>query len=150
MAPNPTAQTPGDILLFLPASLFFYSHHSTSLKMSRYRLLHLLFASAASVAALSDCYLPNGTAFPLSAAYEPCIATENVFSMCCVLNVTALVALRLSAGNLDTCLPNGMCQPPAGVGGFTRDLCTDPTWKSPNCLNVCVGGSVSYRLGNTN
>jgi hypothetical protein len=144
MAPNPTAQTSGDILLFSLHCLTSFFHHSTSLKMSQYRLLHLLLTSAASVAALSDCYLPNGTAFPLSAAYEPCIATENVFSMCCVLNVTALVALGESEANLDTCLPNGMCQPPAGVGGFTRDLCTDPTWKSPNCLNVCVGGSVSH------
>ena len=110
--------------------------------MSRYRILHLFLTSTASVAALSDCYYPNGTAIALSAAYQPCISTENIFSMCCVLNVTALVNLGLSEANLDTCLPNGMCQPPASVGGFTRDLCTDPTWKSPNCLNVCVGGSV--------
>jgi hypothetical protein len=130
--------------LFSPLSYFFLFHYSTSFKMSRFRLLHLLLTSAASVAALSDCYLPNGSAFPLSAAYEPCIATENDFSMCCVLNITALVALGESEANLDTCLPNGMCQPPAGVGGFTRDLCTDPTWKSPNCLNVCAGGSLSH------
>ncbi|KAE9365487.1 hypothetical protein N431DRAFT_549678 [Stipitochalara longipes BDJ] len=109
--------------------------------MSPYLSFHLLLMAAASATALSNCYLPNGTALPFSAAYEPCIATESVISMCCVLNVTALVNLGLSATRLDTCLPNGMCQPPAEVGGFARDLCTDPTWKSPNCLNICVRGS---------
>ena len=117
--------------------------HFPHFKMSRYLLLYLFLTSAASVAGLSDCYLPNGTALPLSSAYEPCIATENVFSMCCVLNVTALEALGFTEARLDTCLPNGMCQAPASVGGFARDMCTDPTWKSPNCLNICVGGSVS-------
>lgn len=116
---------------------------SIDIEMSRYLLLHLLLSSATSVTGLANCYLPNGTALPLSAAYQPCISTQNVFSMCCVLNTTALEAIGESAANLDTCLENGMCQPPAGIGGFTRDLCTDPTWKSPNCLNVCVGGTVS-------
>lgn len=131
---------------FLLPYIFFRVHflHTKGPKMSRRLLLQLLLTSAASVAALSDCYYPNGTAVALSAAYQPCISTENVVSMCCVLNVTALVGQGLSAASLDTCLPNGMCQPPARVGGFARDLCTDSTWKSPNCLNVCVGGSVSH------
>jgi len=68
--------------------------------------------------------------------------TQNVVSMCCVLNSTALEALGESGSHIDTCLENGMCQPPAGSAGqFARNLCTDQTWRSPNCLNVCTDPS---------
>jgi hypothetical protein len=66
-------------LLHIPRTPMFLFHNFARLKMSRFRLLHLLFTSAASGAALSDWFFfwPNRTAVPLSAAYEPCTATEN-------------------------------------------------------------------------
>ena len=113
--------------------------------MYQYLLIHLLITATGHLAhagaELADCFLPNGTAVPLSFAYQLCISTQNVHSMCCVLNITALEALGENAGNLDICLTNGLCQTPQG--GYGRDLCTDKTWTSPNCLNVCTGGAVS-------
>lgn len=119
--------------------------------MSRYFLLYLLLTTSSHLASagalLADCYLPDGTAVPLSHAYQPCISTQNVFSMCCVLNVTALEALGESSNDVDICLENGLCQPPATAPAqFSRDMCTDPTWKSPNCLNVCTDPSVSQNI----
>jgi hypothetical protein len=114
--------------------------------MYQYLLIYLLTTLTGSIAhaagaQLVDCFLPNGTAVPLSAAYQPCISTLNVHSMCCVLNATALEALGESADKLDTCLTNGLCQ--TSEGGWARDLCTDKTWSSPNCVNVCTSDAVS-------
>jgi len=128
-------------------SSIFILHHFKSFTMSRYLLVYLLFTTTrhfATASELSGCFLPDGTALPFSRAYQPCIVTQNIVSMCCVLNVTALEALGENAASVDICLENGMCQPPAGSPGqFARNLCTDPTWKSPNCLNVCTDPSVS-------
>jgi hypothetical protein len=144
---NCAARNIPSVFHFLNSSSAFILHHSTPFTMSRYLLLHLLFTATrhfAHAEALSGCFLPNGTALPFSRAYEPCIATQNIVSMCCVLNATALEALGESAADVDICLENGMCQPPAGSPGqFARNLCTDHTWKSPNCLNVCTDPSVS-------
>lgn len=88
---------------------------------------------------LAFCYAPDGTLSP-GDGYLPCVYTLNVHSMCCVLNVTALERIGETAANADTCLTSGLC-----LNGmdYSRAYCTDPTWKSPNCLNVCTGGSVS-------
>jgi hypothetical protein len=127
---------------FLPFSFSNNCHDVVPFAMARYILIHLLFfATVNADALLAPCYLPNGSTVPLSSAYQPCISTQNVHSMCCVLNVTALQALGEGPSNADVCLENGMCQTPNG--GFARDLCTDPTWKSPNCLNICTDPSVS-------
>ena len=116
-----------------------------TVKMSRY-LVHLLVAAVHLVRAadLSNCYLPDGTQLPFSRAYEPCVKTTGVVSMCCVLNSTALTAGGGSLSQIDTCLPNGLCQTYL-QDVYARDACTDPTWKSPNCLTACSGGNVSAR-----
>lgn len=97
----------------------------------------LPFFASSLISAL--CYAPDGSLSP-GDGYLPCITTINVDSMCCVLNITALELIGKSAADGDTCLPNGMCQ---NLGNYAREYCTDKTWKSPNCLNICTGGSVS-------
>lgn len=49
--------------------------------------------------------------------------------MCCALNRSSFP---------DQCLSNGLC---GGGGHVFRDSCTDPTWKSPLCLQLCIEGS---------
>jgi hypothetical protein len=94
-------------------------------------LVHLALASAL-------CYAPDGSLSP-GDGYLPCVSTLNIDSMCCVLNVTALELIGQSAANIDTCQPDGLC---LNGGASSRNFCTDKTWKSPNCLKVCAGGSV--------
>ena len=36
------------------------------------------------------------------------------------------------------CLSDGLC---SGGGHVFRDSCTDPTWKSPFCLQLCTVGN---------
>jgi hypothetical protein len=105
------------------------------------RLPLLLYLVPQLALASMQCYAPDGTVQEPAAAYLPCVSTQNVDSMCCVLNVTALIALGESASDIDTCLPNGLCRNSAV--NFSRNFCTDKTWKSSSCLNVCTGDSVS-------
>jgi len=86
------------------------------------------------------CYAPDGSVSP-GDGYLPCINTLNVDSMCCVLNVTALKEINEPASDADQCAINGLCQ--MANGQFARNYCTDSTWQSPNCLNICTGGEVS-------
>ena len=58
--------------------------------------------------------------------------------MCCATNRTS---------DADTCLANGLCQNISPSGQNTgydlllwRESCSDPTWKSPYCLNLCTQG----------
>lgn len=108
----------------------------SSLRYLPYLIGHLAVATKL-------CYAPDGS---VSAGYGyfPCINTLNVDSMCCVLNVTELERIGETAADADTCLTNGLCA--LSNGGFTGNYCTDKTWKSPNCLNVCTGGEVSLML----
>ncbi len=95
------------------------------------------------------CYAPDGSLSP-GDGYMPCVTTLDVDSMCCVLNVTALELIGQSAANVDTCQPDGLClngaQSNLAGGQFSRNFCTDRTWKSPNCLNVCAGGNVGTHI----
>lgn len=110
--------------------------------MRIYYLLYLIANLALeSTASYAQCYAPDGST---GYAYLPCIADIHVDSMCCVLNITALELIGETEANLDTCLPNGLCQ--FNSNQYSRDLCTDKTWTSPNCLNICAGGSVSLIL----
>jgi hypothetical protein len=113
--------------------------------MYQYLLVLILAASAAQQ--LASCFNPDGSVVPLSRGYQPCISTQNVDSMCCLLNITLL-----DSGNdeiqleMSECLTNGMCvKVPAAPGdvGYYRRSCTDKTWKSPNCLKACTDISVS-------
>ena len=103
-------------------------------------LLYLISQIALASAIVTPCYAPDGSLAP-GTGYLPCVATSNVDSMCCVLNSTALTQAGETIADADTCLPNGLC---LEVSETTRRAyCTDKTWKSPNCLDVCTGGVVS-------
>jgi len=103
-------------------------------------LLYLISFTALASATFAPCYAPDGSLSP-GTGYLPCVPTLNVDSMCCVLNSTALLEAGETIGDADTCLPNGLC---VEVTETTRRaFCTDKTWKSPNCLDVCTGGAVS-------
>ena len=80
----------------------------------------------------SICYLPDGQPVD-DPSVQPCNqAGGPTVSMCCSLNRTI---------HPDQCLENGLC---TGGGNVFRDSCTDNTWKSPLCLNLCTtGGGLS-------
>jgi hypothetical protein len=105
----------------------------SSLRYLLYLIGHLTVASTL-------CYAPDGSVSP-GDGYLPCINTIGIDSMCCVLNVTALQEINEPATDADMCSTDGLCQ--IANGEFSRNYCTDKTWKSPNCLNICTGGAVS-------
>ncbi|KIW03167.1 uncharacterized protein PV09_05395 [Verruconis gallopava] len=79
-----------------------------------------------------NCFLPNGTdvnrLFDLDGdVWVPC-STAGDDSMCCRTNVTK---------GADTCVSNGLCHSNGGPM-LWRESCTDPTWTSPACLQLCV------------
>lgn len=94
--------------------------------------------------ARATCYNPDGSVFglgnaPLSLAFQPCNQVAGASSMCCGTNWTGGVVEK------DVCHQNGLC-----LNSFDdkplywRSACTDPTWKSPNCLsNLCTSTTVS-------
>ncbi|KAH6670498.1 hypothetical protein B0J14DRAFT_596375 [Halenospora varia] len=88
----------------------------------------------------TTCYNPNGSVIT-SPAYQPCVQTVGVVSQCCGTNWTATDS---RIGN-DLCQPSGLClnnNPANNQPLFWRGSCTDPTWKSPNCLaNLCTSTS---------
>jgi hypothetical protein len=92
----------------------------------------------------ATCYMPNGTAV-LNDAFQPCNQTTQ-FSMCCGTNWTNGFI------EVDVCLPNGLClnhnQDGSNTPLYWRDTCTDPTWKSPNCIqNLCSTQVVPWNYG---
>lgn len=78
------------------------------------------------------CYYPNGTDmnefydFPVKANYSPCnFSSEHV--MCCA--------------QWDSCRSDGLCfNKQDSNKEVWRDGCTDPTWKSPSCIKLCLDG----------
>ena len=76
----------------------------------------------------ADCFLPNHTQRlgPNGDAdyYKPCPSTSQ-YGICCAL--------------YDHCRPDGLCTSSDG-GLLWRESCTDQTWKSPDCINLCVSG----------
>lgn len=116
------------------------------LLLSCYSLLH--YASA-------SCYWPNGmTSRPFKHSvlannrkgtdrnnnlpdnlYESCNPTASA-SMCCALDTSSDF---LNAKSGTKCRPDGLCNNEAG-DALWRTACTDKTWKSPECVNLCVDG----------
>lgn len=99
----------------------------------------LLIASLIAVTHIpsifADCFSPNGTDrsinFPKGQRWVPCNKSwsSSNHSMCC------------NEASNDVCQENGLCLSPTGL--LWRESCTDPTWSSPNCLKLCVGGDTS-------
>jgi hypothetical protein len=85
----------------------------------------------------ATCYNPNGSAIT-NPAFQPCNQVVGTISMCCGTNWTNGIV------EPDTCEPNGLClNSYEGAPLYWRGSCTDPTWKSPNCLsNLCTEYSV--------
>ncbi|KAI4225085.1 MAG: hypothetical protein L6R36_004175 [Xanthoria steineri] len=74
------------------------------------------------------CYHPNGDPVH-DTNYVPCsLVAEGIASACCAINRHPYP---------DECLANGLCR---NGGDFFRDSCTDPTWKSPSCPQLCTTG----------
>ncbi len=74
--------------------------------------------------ASATCYQPNGD---VDSSVVPCNSTINS-SACC--------------DPLDSCSTSGLC---LGSSGFVyRSACTDPTWSSPNCPQICLRGPYSH------
>ena len=94
----------------------------------------LLLLSALFTRSLVEatCYRPNGQ--PVNdPRVQPCNqAGGDTVSMCCGLN-----RIRYP----DQCLSNGLC---SGGGNVFRNSCTDKTWKSPLCLNLCTTGGAEW------
>ena len=86
----------------------------------------LLGALAALQTCSAKCYYPDGT----QAADFPCDPdAEN--SMCCGDGRPVKDFVGFA------CLSNKMCQ--SSSGRIIRGSCTDPTWKSPECVGYCLG-----------
>lgn len=67
--------------------------------------------------------------------YESCNPTASA-SMCCALDTSSNF---LNANSGTKCRPDGLCNNEAG-DALWRTACTDKTWKSPECVNLCVDG----------
>lgn len=78
-----------------------------------------------SVAVHATCYYPDGEIAEVIITYARCNINTSVASMCC------------NADNGDRCTPEGLCI--SGSNAFYRDMCTDQTWKAPECVKICTG-----------
>ncbi|EPS39096.1 hypothetical protein H072_7127 [Dactylellina haptotyla CBS 200.50] len=90
------------------------------------------------VAAAAQCYFPDGTFAPQE--YQPCnihAAASGEAAMCCALN---------NGTSSETCLGNGLCSGPLSEGSsiYWRGACTDRTWESPFCKDICVWRGATY------
>lgn len=123
---NNTATSPHALRAFFS---LIHPHNPlpTSHKM---RFSHVsIFCAYLCLKTSATCYYPNGTA-DSTGQQAPCNTSGH--SMCCLLaNVTA--------SNADTCRSDGLCVP-FDNSVLYRDLCTDPTWKDPACLDLCLTG----------
>ena len=98
---------------------------------------------------LRTCYNRDGTLIT-DIAYQPCNSDASRDSVCCGTNHQA--AGQRNVAN-DVCETNGLCQnyepfdgTNEGVKLWWRQGCTDPTWKSAECLeNVCNDALVSFK-----
>src|SRR5437667_12860563 len=85
-------------------------------------LLLILLSSSVVQCSSPQCYWPSG---PADDAHAAC-AIGRV-SMCCYTNVTS--------GISDQCTSQGLCE---SKGVTYRDSCTDPTFRSPYCSQLCL------------
>ncbi|KAL8992966.1 MAG: hypothetical protein Q9169_006698 [Polycauliona sp. 2 TL-2023] len=84
-----------------------------------------------------NCFLPNGTDRNTilwdshGDDYQPSGfgSPDDHFQMCCATK---------NRPNVDTPRKDGLCQ--GDDGQIWRESCTDPTWKSPSCVKLCVAG----------
>lgn len=86
----------------------------------------------------ANCYSPDGSDRNLhsdvaegTVLYTPCSQVTR-FSMCC----------RQPNDGGDDCRSDGLCQGYATDGSLPiwRESCTDRSWQSPYCLNLCTTG----------
>lgn len=124
-----------------PSLLSFLSHSQlTAMASSRSFSMRQLPSLCLIVFALlrtanAECYYPTGvTANVVAGVYTSCNATASA-SMCCNLQ------------NGDKCTPEGLCL--SGSNAFYRDMCTDQTWKAPECIQLCTGIPTLRTLVNT-
>ncbi|KAI0451269.1 hypothetical protein F5B21DRAFT_487808 [Xylaria acuta] len=79
------------------------------------------------------CWAPDGKTLADNETVVPCnklgIQQEGVYSSCCRLDG--------DANQRDYCTPSGLCLSTFD-GALRREYCTDKTWKSPACVNVCT------------
>lgn len=79
------------------------------------------------------CYYPNGynmaTGEGAWADYRPC-DTRGEHSTCCA--------------RWDVCRSDGLCFNNATGHDVWRSGCTDPTWKSPSCVKLCLNGTCKH------
>ena len=93
-------------------------------------LLHIVAFSSA------NCFLPNGTDRNTilwdshGIDYQPSGygSPADDFQMCCATN---------NRETPDLPRKDGLCNDLAGIW---RESCTDPTWKSPSCVKLCIDG----------
>ncbi|KAL8887420.1 MAG: hypothetical protein Q9215_004998 [Flavoplaca cf. flavocitrina] len=82
----------------------------------------------------ASCYFPNGTSadildgLPLM---QPCNETPGVQSMCCMTQTTE---------GFESCNADNLCVNDENTV-LARGTCTDPTWRDPACLNLCMSGN---------
>lgn len=107
-----------------------------------FQLLTSIFSLFCSVCCLdqnSPCYYPNGTdskfsildQFPDGDIFKPCFPGNEGHSMCC--------------RRTDQCTHDGTCESPFD-GLHWRGTCSDPSWKSRDCLKLCISGFCKLRL----
>ena len=84
-----------------------------------------------------ECWAPDGKTKADNETYVACnklgIHQDGVHSSCC----------NLDGKNRDTCDPTGLC---LNDGVFFRGYCTDQSWDSPACINICTDDVVSNKV----
>ncbi|GAP88130.2 hypothetical protein SAMD00023353_1501030 [Rosellinia necatrix] len=79
------------------------------------------------------CWAPDGKTLADNETVVPCnklgIQQQGVYSSCCRLDGDAT--------QRDYCTTNGLCLSTSD-GAIRREYCTDKTWKSTACVNVCT------------
>lgn len=88
-------------------------------------------------AAEVTCFAPDGVTVADNETYVPCnklgITQQGVHSSCCKLDGPA--------DDRDLCASTGLC---INNGVVNRGYCTDRTWQSPACVNVCAEPKVFF------
>jgi hypothetical protein len=83
------------------------------------------------------CWAPDGKTLADNETVVPCnklgIQQDGVYSSCCRLDG--------DADQRDFCTTTGLCLSTAD-GVLRREYCTDKTWNSPACVNVCTDPKV--------
>lgn len=98
--------------------------------------LTTLLAPSVATAQEVECWAPDGETRADNTTYVPCnklgIQQEGVYSSCCNLDG--------KPGSRDLCTTTGLC---LNGSVLSRGYCTDKTWDSPACVNVCTDEDVS-------